>query len=481
VPDLPSRGNRRRTRADAPPPAVRHGPAIQRDPAPDAATPAATTELERQRRRSDTLLALSSALAGSQDRVEIEAMVCAFVRDASQTAFAMVGRRDAETDRFIIAATDGLDADQVTRIAAALDRTDRPSLRQLLGGGIPSRVGEAAVGTGMGIGRAMGAPIVVAGRTEGFIAIGAPSDEIVRPDDWQELLIAFAALTATALARADAVGALARQRDILASEVEERTRSLQVAIDELRLASDAKTDFLANVSHELRTPLTAILGFVEILASGMDGPLNEAQARDVETVRVSSHHLLELIDDLIDIATIESGRIQLQVGLVAADEVVRDAVETIRPLAMNKHVALSVEPAAPGPAGRSAVVAADRGRLREIVLNLLSNAVKFTPPGGRVEVSVRRETPGARAGGAARPDVPVAAIAVRDTGPGVAAADQERIFEKFVRIATSTTPGTGLGLPISRELARLHGGDVTVESAPERGSTFTVRIPLADG
>ena len=285
-------------------------------------------------------------------------------------------------------------------------------------------------------------------------------------------------------ARAD-VAALERQRDILASEVEERTRSLLTAIDELRLASDAKTEFLANVSHELRTPLTSILGFVEILASGMDGPLNDEQARDLETVRVSSHRLLELIDDLIDIASIESGRIQLQVGPVAVEEVLNDAVDTIRPLADAKGVALEIARTVDRGDDRPILVAADRGRLREIVLNLLSNAVKFTPAPGRVVVSLATEPAARPAAGPADAD-PASArpslveIAIRDTGPGIEPADQERIFEKFVRIAGAATPGTGLGLPISRELARLHGGDLTVESSPGLGSTFIVRMPRVD-
>jgi signal transduction histidine kinase len=254
-----------------------------------------------------------------------------------------------------------------------------------------------------------------------------------------------------------------------------------IAIDELRLASDAKTDFLANVSHELRTPLTSILGFVEILASGMDGPVNDEQARDLETVRVSSRHLLELIDDLIDIASIESGRIQLQVGPVAVEEVLNDAVETIRPLADAKGVVLEIAEAVDRADDRPIFVAADRGRLREIVLNLLSNAVKFTPAPGRVVVSLATPSVTAPADADLRPASPSPVeIVIRDSGPGIEPADQERIFEKFVRIASAATPGTGLGLAISRELARLHGGDLTVESSPGLGSAFIVRLPRAE-
>jgi len=444
----------------------------------------AVGELHRQRRRSDTLLELSSLLATTRDRDDVERIVCSLALTASGAPFALVGRRDEVTGGFIIGATDGLRPEQVAGIEQALQASDRPSLRQLLEGALVTRHGEAAVGRGLGIGEAMGAPIVIGERTEGFIAIGAPRGETVRPADWQELLIAFAAVTATALARIAAVSALARQRDVLASEVEERTRSLLTAIAELRLASDAKTDFLANVSHELRTPLTSILGFIEILATGMDGPVNDEQARDLETVRVSSRHLLELIDDLIDIASIESGRIQLQVGPVAVEEVVNDAVETIRPLADAKGVALKVVRAVEGADDQPILVAADRGRLREIVLNLLSNAVKFTPAAGGVVVSLATAPAAGDADADAvaglLPPRPSVEITVRDTGPGIEQADQERIFEKFVRIASEATPGTGLGLPISRELARLHGGDLTVESSPGVGSSFVVRIPRAD-
>lgn len=264
---------------------------------------------------------------------------------------------------------------------------------------------------------------------------------------------------------------LGRERDLLASQVAERTRSLQAAMDELRLASDAKTEFLANISHELRTPLTAIIGFVEILQTGMDGPLTPAQAADLGTVQESSRHLLELIDDLIDVASIESGRMKLVLGQVAVRELVRDAVESIRPLACERGVELELV-----GASSEVTIAADEPRLREIALNLLSNAVKFTPSRGRVRVSVEVEP-----GGGAGSDSDAAhrvVIRVRDSGVGVAAEDQERIFEKFVRIADPSIPGTGLGLAISRELARLHGGDLTLESTVGHGSTFTVRLPV---
>ena len=265
----------------------------------------------------------------------------------------------------------------------------------------------------------------------------------------------------------EAVAELTRQRDLLAADVEERTRRLTAAVDEIQRASQAKAEFLANVSHELRTPLTAILGFAEVLASGMDGPLNQAQIEDVGTVQASSRHLLELIDDLIDVATIESGQVQLALGSVDIKELVRESVETMRPQAGEKGISLEVESIEP-----ALRAAADAGRLREIVLNLLSNALKFTPSRGRIRLSAVAEPATADRQAMARIDV-------RDSGIGIAEADRERIFEAFVRTAGPAYPGPGLGLAISRELARLHTGDLTVESTVGLGSTFSVRVPLA--
>ena len=266
---------------------------------------------------------------------------------------------------------------------------------------------------------------------------------------------------------ADSVPDAAPDIDALRLEVEQARRERDAAVEQLQRGSDAKAAFLANVSHELRTPLTAILGFVEVLASGMDGPLNQAQAEDIRTVQASSRHLLELIDDLIDISSIESREIQLALGAVETAELVRECVEKMRPQAGEKGISLEVDAVEP-----QLRTVADRARLQEIVMNLLSNALKFTPAGGRIRVSAVIEPATAD-----RPEM--ARIDVRDSGIGVAEADRERIFETFVRLAGPAYAGTGLGLAISRELARLHGGDLTVESTVGVGSTFSVRLPVA--
>jgi len=303
-------------------------------------------------------------------------------------------------------------------------------------------------------------PIVIAERVWGFIAAaGGEADELLH-DVGPELLTGLAAIAATAIARAEAVARLARHSDVLESSVTERTLQLRQAVAELRVANDAKNDFLGNVSHELRTPLTSILGFSEVLLSGLDGPLTPAQREDLETLVRSSRHLLSLIDDLIDISRIEAGRFALRTASIALGPLIATSVEEVRALAAQKSIAIAVE-----LEGLPTLVVADRQRVHEILLNLLSNAVKFTPNGGSVRVRARGDAANVR-------------IDVSDTGIGIAPADQERVFEKFARVAGPEYEGTGLGLSISRELARLHHGELEVHSTPGLGSVFTLVLPV---
>jgi signal transduction histidine kinase len=269
---------------------------------------------------------------------------------------------------------------------------------------------------------------------------------------------------------ATAFAELHAERVSLALAVAERTDQLRDANEELRTASQAKTEFLANVSHELRTPLTAILGFSEVLVTGLDGPLNPRQHEDASTILSSSRRLVELIDDLIDISRIEANRVELRTQPVDVAAVLSTVADEVRPLAGQKGIGLTLED---GPAGLE--VEADSIRIHSIVLHIVSNAVKFTPTGGTVRICVATEPASA---GHARPMV---RIDVCDTGIGIAAEDQDRIFEKFQRLGGAEHQGTGLGLAIARELANLHGGSLTVESTLGLGSTFSLRIPRAGG
>jgi signal transduction histidine kinase len=248
----------------------------------------------------------------------------------------------------------------------------------------------------------------------------------------------------------------------LAADVNRMNDELGQLYRELETASRHKSDFLATMSHELRTPLNAIIGFSEVLHEQMFGELNERQVAYVRDVLEAGRHLLSLINDVLDLAKIEAGRMELDLSEVAVPDVLRSAVSMYSERASRNGIALGLttEPA-------EIEITADERRLRQIVFNLLSNAVKFTPADGRVDVS-------------AQLDAGVVEIAVADTGPGIAAADRETIFEEFEQASDGKQEeeGTGLGLPLSRKLVELHGGRLWVESEIGRGSTFRFTLPV---
>jgi signal transduction histidine kinase len=246
----------------------------------------------------------------------------------------------------------------------------------------------------------------------------------------------------------------------LAAKVNQMSDQLERVYGELETASRHKSDFLATMSHELRTPLNAIIGFSEVLHEQMFGELNERQLAYVDDVLEAGRHLLSLINDVLDLAKIEAGRMELEVSQVAIPDVLRSAVSMHSERASRGGIVLSLR-----TDPDEITVAADERRLRQIVFNLLSNAVKFTPPDGRVEVS-------------ARLDDGHVEIAVADTGPGIASQDLETIFEEFEQTGDGKqVEGTGLGLPLSRKLVELHHGRLWVESEPGRGSTFRFTLP----
>jgi signal transduction histidine kinase len=248
----------------------------------------------------------------------------------------------------------------------------------------------------------------------------------------------------------------------LAADVNRMNDELGHLYRELEAASRHKSDFLATMSHELRTPLNAIIGFSEVLHEQMFGELNERQVAYVRDVLEAGRHLLSLINDVLDLAKIEAGRMELELSKVAVPDVLRSALSMHSEGASRNRIALAVttEPA-------EIEITADERRVRQIVFNLLSNAVKFTPADGRVDVSARLE------------DGQVE-IAVADTGPGIPAEDLELIFEEFEQTVDGKKKeeGTGLGLPLSRKLVELHGGRLWVESEVGRGSTFRFTLPV---
>ena len=266
--------------------------------------------------------------------------------------------------------------------------------------------------------------------------------------------------------RKDELGALAGAFNAMAEHVQDLIEGLERKVAErtraLEVASKHKSDFLANMSHELRTPLNAIVGFSQVLKEKLFGPVNDKQDEYLDDILSSADHLLDLINDILDLSKVEAGQVELEVALFSLREALERGVVMVRERASKNGVSLelTLDP-------NIDLVEGDERRIRQVVFNLLSNAVKFTPKGGRVEIS------------AARQDGKVL-IAVSDTGPGVPSEDQGRIFEEFQQAGGGNgerPEGTGLGLALSKSLVELHGGRIWVDSEEGKGSTFTFTLP----
>ncbi|HTI62126.1 MAG TPA: ATP-binding protein, partial [Gemmatimonadaceae bacterium] len=247
----------------------------------------------------------------------------------------------------------------------------------------------------------------------------------------------------------------------------DRTRG-HAKLDEARRAADAanqaKSSFLATMSHELRTPINAILGFTDLLELGIASNDKASASEYVTRIRRNTAHLLELINDILDWSKVEAGQLAIEAGEALAGDVIAESVGIVRQQAEARRISLDAH------CVENARYLGDPLRVRQILLNLLSNAIKYTEPGGRVTVRCTLSDGFTR-------------FSVEDTGIGIAAAEFEAIFEPFVQsehVYTRTHGGTGLGLAISRRLARLMGGDVSVESVVGRGSTFTLSLPSRD-
>jgi len=237
-------------------------------------------------------------------------------------------------------------------------------------------------------------------------------------------------------------------------------------------ANKIKGEFLANVSHELRTPLNSIVGFAEVLQEALksdDDPTSQKRQRYAGNIIHSSRHLLELINDLLDLAKIEAGRMELRIGPMSIADTAEGLINLIRPQADKKNVKLELRIGRDIP-----IVHTDAGKFQQILFNFLSNAVKFTPEDGTVSLAARM-MPGVGGNGQRL------RVSITDTGPGISPDDQKRIFDKFTQLDPSHTrehPGTGLGLTISQELSQLLQGEIELESEVDKGATFSLIIPL---
>lgn len=275
-------------------------------------------------------------------------------------------------------------------------------------------------------------------------------------------------LAVLGLAAALAAGGLGLRIHALAAEAEVRRREAERALADTARAIESKTRLIRGVTHDVKNPLGAADAYADLLALGLRGELSEPQGAMVAGIRRSIRHALDILQDLLDLSRAEAGALSVERELTSLPLLVREVVDDYLGAAETKHQSLDVR----APAGR-VMVFTDEARVRQVLGNLISNAIKYTPDGGTIAIEI---LPGAEG------DVPRAghwvAVRVIDDGPGIHPDDQERIFEEFERLPGTDSDGHGLGLTISRRIARLLGGDVTVASETGSGSVFTLWLPV---
>ncbi|HEX6627526.1 MAG TPA: ATP-binding protein [Gemmatimonadaceae bacterium] len=370
------------------------------------------------------------------------------------------GLLDAEKSILMLADEDGLlrvhgsfgvSEDVVSRFRVLFDES------------VASRL-QGLFGTSEGF---LGVPLISQGRVIGLLAVmRRPDHELGDTDEW--LLSALADQMAahvenaqlTAKIKEDAL--LLENARLYESERDAR-REAEAARAEAEKANQAKSEFIANMSHELRTPLNAIAGYVELLEMGVRGELNPGQREDLRRIGQNQRLLLALINDVLNFARLEAGRLEFEMSNVPVHELLSTMDALVMPQVLARSLRYEYVPADP-----TLTAHADAEKMQQIVLNLLANAIKYTASGGSIRLSTDV-------------DADHVLIHVHDSGRGIAGEKLEQIFAPFVRIDTGyarTTEGTGLGLAISRDLARAMGGDLTATSELGAGSTFTLRLPI---
>jgi GAF domain-containing protein/anti-sigma regulatory factor (Ser/Thr protein kinase) len=415
---------------------------------------ARTAELTRSVQELQALGEVSQALSSTLD---LETVLNTIVSRASQLAGAAgcsIYEYDEAAEHFELRATHNDDAQFVEALRAA-----------------PLRKGEGL----MGRAAEMREPIQIPDITQPGAYQSSVRDTLIR--------FGYRALLAVPLLREDQIiGSLSFNRkeaggfppevvDVLKTFATQSALAIQNArlfreiadkSQQLEAASRHKSEFLANMSHELRTPLNAIIGFSEVLAQGMFGDINEKQTEYLQDILESGRHLLSLINDILDLAKIEAGHMELEPADFDLPTAIDNALILVRERATRRGITLgsSIDE-------RLGMISGDERKVKQVLLNLFSNALKFTPEGGRIDV------------GAALHDE-VAEVSVADTGIGIASTDQEAVFEEFRQVgaADRKAEGTGLGLALSRKFVELHGGKIWVQSEVGRGSTFTFTLPV---
>jgi signal transduction histidine kinase len=366
-----------------------------------------------------------------------------------------------------VSASHGVSREVVDRFRDSLDESLVSRLRGLMG----TQLAEGFVGV----------PLVSNGNVIGLLAVLRP-DLREATDDEEWLLSALADQVAAPLENARLAeqlekaalisenGRLFEAERAARKEAELAKTQAEAARDLAQESNKSKAAFLAAMSHDLRTPLNAIGGYVELMRMGLRGPVTEDQAADLERIARNQQHLLSIISEVLEFARIGAGRVVFQKTETSLDETLRDSEAMVLPQMQAKGIEYRGE-----PMGQGVTLRTDAGKLQQILLNLLTNAMKFTPEGGRI--TTRYEVAPSESSGSA----PVVRISVTDTGGGIEADKLESIFLPFVQIERALdhpAEGIGLGLAISRDLARGLGGDLTVASEYGAGSTFTLTLPL---
>ncbi|MGE5850009.1 MAG: ATP-binding protein, partial [Candidatus Methylomirabilota bacterium] len=332
-------------------------------------------------------------------------------------------------------------------------------------------------------------PLLYGDRVTGILAIYTRTPHHF-VDEEVSFLLSFAGQAAIAIENARLYEAIRQHASTLEQRVQERTQALQAVNRELQAASRHKSEFLTNMSHELRTPLNSIIGFAEVLQDPLMDPLTEKQVRFLGHIHQSGKHLLELINDILDLSKVEAGKLTLQPRALSVVLTLEDVLALARGLASKKSQRLLSDIEADLPS-----LQADPIRFKQICFNLLSNAVKFTPAGGVITLTARRVDGSTGRGANSSPPInqlttrPIdrpgewLEIRVTDSGIGIRLEDLSRLFQDFVQLESVETKrheGTGLGLALTKRLVELHGGRIWAESDGEgRGSTFSVIFPFS--
>jgi signal transduction histidine kinase len=401
------------------------------------------------------LAEVSQAVNSTLDLDQVLSTIVTRAVQLSATNFGAVYEYEEADKQLRLRATYGLDADVVEAMLAKTLKLGEGATGEAAQTRAPvevANVGSAAesfdgdlqkVIERAGVRSLLAIPLLREGRVLGALSVSRTVTGAF-PPEVTELLQTFAAQSAVAI-----------QNARLFREIAQKSR-------ELEIASQHKSLFLANMSHELRTPLNAILGYTELIVDKIYGEVPQKITDVLDRVQKSGRHLLGLINDVLDLSKIEAGQLTLTLSDYSVHDAVQSAVTAVESLAREKGLRLVVDIAAKLPVGR-----ADERRIVQVLLNLVGNAIKFTEQ-GEVTVRVSRENG-------------FFMVSVSDTGPGIPAAQHERIFEEFQQAdgsATRANGGTGLGLAIARKIIELHGGRIWVESVVGKGSTFTFSLPV---